>query len=232
MKVKLDFAGGALALFGYLILAGILGMFIIPAAWGAVILYAWMARNIRLSDGSSVAFTGRGSEIWWAFVLAMLAMQLPQIPILFQEGPQAQPSTGFILSLILLLVIGMLISFYFFFLILRWIIRSIEFSLGGRLAFQGNFWGYLGWVVLFYISAILIIAPAWVASAFIRWLLAKTTSSTNETLTWTGTGWGILWRTLVMYLLCIFIIPIPWAIRWFIRWLIQNVEIEKKESAV
>jgi hypothetical protein len=232
MRVKLDFQGGALPLFGYTLIAMILSMFIIPAAWGAVILYVWIAQNTRPSDGSTVAFAGKGGEIWWAFVLGMLAMQLPNILMRFMVEPGGQPSGGVLTVFLLSLFIAMAVSFYFYFLVLRWFVNSIQFSWGGKLAFNGSFLGYIGWIILMYLSAFLIIVPFWVISAMIRWIFNNTSSSAGDRLVWTGTGWGLLWRVVVMYILCIFIIPIPWAIRWFAQWFISCVEIEKAQASV
>lgn len=223
----MDFQGGALELFGYALLAGLMVyLFVVGLAWGYAMLFAFIARNTRLSDGSSMTFLGKGGEIWWVVLLMFLSTFLPYI-ILGAWSSQESQLAGFFIFL----VIGMLLSLYFSYLLIRWIINSVQFSWGGRLRFNGGFLGFLGWIVLMYISALLIILPFWVLSGYIRWLCNNTSSSAGDRLVWTGSGWELLWRIVAVSLASMLIIPIPWVMRWLIHWLIENVEIERTEAA-
>ncbi|HUT56140.1 MAG TPA: hypothetical protein VM658_22300 [bacterium] len=223
MRVKMDFQGGALALFGYTLLAGILAyFFIVPLAWGYAMLFGFIAANTRLSDGNYVQFVGKGGEIWWIVLFAILPFFFPMLTLIGMKQGDQPPPLYFIL-----LVLAIPVSLYFSFLLMRWMIGSIVFGWGGRLTFNGGFLGMLGWMLLTYVSAILIILPFWVMSAFIRWTCENTSSSTGDRLIWTGSGWGLLWRMFVLYLTSIFIIPIPWMMKWFTHWMIEHIEIER-----
>src|SRR3990172_3949345 len=151
MRVKMDFQGGALALFGYTLLAGILAyFFIVPLAWGYAMLFTFVAANTRLSDGNVVQFVGKGGEVWWIVLFAVLPMFVPYLTLIGQDPRDPPPPLFFILMLIALPLI-----LYFSFLLLRWVIGSIVFGWGGRLTFNGGYLGMLGWMALTYVSMIL-----------------------------------------------------------------------------
>lgn len=209
-------------------------LFIIPGAWGMVALCSWMARNTRLQDGSTVAFTGTPGQF---LKLLLLAISLPVVlgavmgagmASLQQNGQDPAQSMPFFVLLELAIFAW---SFYWGFKILKWGVGSIQFSWGGQLSFEGSMLGYLGWLLLMYVSVFLIIAPFWVISAMYRWMCEKTKSSTGDRLVWTGTGWGLLWRYLLVGLGSMFIIPIPWVLHWFVAWLISCIEVERVGGA-
>jgi hypothetical protein len=237
MRVKMKYEGGALGLFGYFLLLMIsFYLFFIPGAWGLVAFYSYVARNTRLSDGSAVSFLGKPVEfLKYLLLLMSLPLLLTIIVAILSPrgiGPDGQPYPDFVAFLTFIYILCFVWAIFWGFKIFKWVIGSVQFSWGGRLTFNGSIWGYIGWLLLTYVSAALIIAPFWVASAMLRWMGNKTSSTTGERLIWTGSGWALLWHTVVVYLVCMFIIPIPWAMRWFLDWILSCIEIERTGVAL
>ena len=61
---RIEFTGTGFQALGWGLLAVLLSLFVIPAAWGAVALYRWFVRNLSFSDGTKASFEGRGGQVW------------------------------------------------------------------------------------------------------------------------------------------------------------------------
>jgi hypothetical protein len=238
MRLKMAFVGTALGLFGYMLIFYFsLLLFIIPGAWGLVALYSWLARNTQVQDGSTLSFVGTPGQflkLLLAAVSVPIAVTMVIVAAMMNViDPQTkQIPPNFIPFFMLMYLIIFVWSFYWGFKVLKWGIGSIRFAWGGQLEFTGGIFGYIGWILLMYISAILIIAPFWVMNALFKWMAEKTTSTTADKLIWMGSGWELLWRSIVAYLGCIFIVTIPWVMRWYIAWMVSMVEIERPGGSV
>ena len=235
MRLKMAFVGTALGLFGYILLSVFsFYLLIIPGAWGIVALYSYIARNIRLQDGSTMAFTGTPVQ-FLKLLLAVISVPLvvgivmgAAASSLQQNGQNPQQFMPFFF---LLEIVIFAWSFYWGFQILKWGIKSLQFSWGGQLEFTGSIIGYIGWILLMYVSVFLIIAPFWVMNALFKWMAEKTKSSTGDRLIWVGSGWELLWRSIVAGLWGMFIVTIPWAYRWYLAWMVSMVEVERAGGA-
>ena len=69
---RIEFKGTGFQALGWSLLAVVMSLFVIPAAWGAVALYRWFVRNLSFSDGTQASFEGRGGQVWSYFVIVML----------------------------------------------------------------------------------------------------------------------------------------------------------------
>lgn len=210
--VTVTFTGKAVPLFGRTVLLGLLSLLILPTPWITAWFYKWVVAKLRLSDGTTASFQGRGSEIWFAFIaLAVLGATLA----VAQESEQ-------LVLLIPLFLLGCL----FWLMILKWQVRSVKLSSGATFTFTGRYWPYLGWWLLWLASLITIIGWAWVNSAYYRWL-CRNVDSGQHRIEFTGTGWNILWRTITVALSCMIIVPIPWTGLWLVKWYVRNISIQQ-----
>ncbi len=221
---RIEFSGTGFQALGWGLLAAILSLLIIPAAWGAVALYRWFVRNLSFSDGTQASFEGRGGEVWGYFVIAMLLGLVPQLSKAV-EDPKASLLV-FIGLTILLFPITAAVSLK----IIRWFFSSIRLSCGTSLSFEGNYGSLLGWMLLLNLSIFTIIGWAWAYVAMLRWACRNIDGGDNQ-LVFTGSGWGYLWRFFLAGLASIFIIPIPWMAVWIVRWFSRNMLIRQQAPA-
>jgi hypothetical protein len=163
-KVTMDFRGTELEALGWGLLCGILGILIIPAAWGAVPLCRWMAKSLKLSDGTEVSFEGRAADVWGWFAVAMLVGLLPQLSRTVED-----PGQQFLAALLLGFAL-MPISAAIWLRIVRWFYSSLRLSCGTPLAFKGSYGALLGWSFLLAVSVYTIIGWAWAGVAMLRWV--------------------------------------------------------------
>ena len=228
---RIEFTGTGFQALGWSLYYLLLSIFIIPTAWGAVALYRWLIRNLKLSDGTKASFSGLVEQVWGYFVLSML---LGFVPLLSRtvENTTTAAYVSYGLS-ILTLPISALIGLK----IMRWFIGNIKFNDGTVTRFVGEYVPYLGWLIFISLSALTIIGWAWVAVAFLRWLFRNVEAGTNK-VEFLGSGWGLLWRCILAGLASIFIIPIPWVYLWVFKWIIgnivitQEITIDTKEEAI
>ncbi len=110
----------------------------------------------------------------------------------------------------------------------RWLINHTELE-GRLLRFDGSVWGYIGWLLLTYVSIFTIIGWAWVAAAFYRWI-ARHVQDAGGQVRFVGKGHQVLWRGIVYVLFCLPIVTLPWAVRWFFRWLVRQLELDRQTS--
>lgn len=76
---RIKFTGTGFQALGWGLLAVLLSLLVIPAAWGAVALYRWFVRNLSFSDGTQASFEGRGEQVWGYFAIAALLGYVPQL---------------------------------------------------------------------------------------------------------------------------------------------------------
>lgn len=218
---RIEFMGSGFQALGLGLLAVMLSLFIIPAAWGAVALYRWFVRNLSFSDGTQASFEGRGAQVWGYFVIGILLGFVPQLYKALYD-----PAASLFITIglpILLLPISAAIWLP----IIRWFFSSIKLSCGTNLSFNGNYGPYLGWLLLLSLSVYTIIGWAWASVAMLRWVCRNIEAGHNQ-LVFVGNGWGLFWRCLLAGIASILIIPIPWVWLWVVRWVVRNLLINSK----
>ena len=120
---RIEFTGTGFQALGWGLLAVLLSLLIIPAAWGAVALYRWFVRNLSFSDGTNASFEGRDGQVWGYFVIGMLLGFVPQLSRAVED-----PAASLFISIglpILLLPISAAIWLR----IVRWFFSSPTFAL-------------------------------------------------------------------------------------------------------
>jgi len=218
---RVEFTGTGFEALGWGLLATLLSLLIIPAAWGVVALYRWFVRNLSFSDGTNATFEGKGEQVWGYFAIAMLLGFVPQLSRAVED-----PAASLLIALglpILLLPISAAIWLR----IIRWFFSNIRLSCGTSLNFNGNYGPYLGWMLLVSLSVFTIIGWAWALVAMLRWICRSIEAGQNH-LEFVGDGWGLLWRSILAALASILIIPIPWVWLWVIRWVTGNMVIKQE----
>jgi uncharacterized membrane protein YjgN (DUF898 family) len=222
-NVKFDFGGTAMQLLGWMLLAILASLVVVPLAWVQAATGRWICRNLKFSDGTTAVFRGTGGQIVGWMILYLV------VAVGFQLANPRVALEGILYTLLLLLVYLVLMAVIGLKLI-GWFVSSVELSSGPPLSFTGSYAGLLGWNLLVAFSVLTIIGWAWAAAAMYRWF-ARNTQGTGAEFQFHGKGHQILWRTIVLCLASVFIIPIPWMALWFIRWFVQNVSLERKASA-
>ena len=124
-------------------------------------------------------------------------------------------------------ILAIPINCIFFLMIFRWFVRSVKLSCGTSLAFTGDYWPYLGWSLLIFVSVFTIIGWAWATAAIGRWFCRNVHGGEHH-IEFTGNGWNILWRSFVAGLSIILIVPIPWTTLWLVKWCVENISIRKE----
>jgi GYF domain 2 len=187
-------------------------LLVIPAPWVATSFYRWFVERLRVPQRPSLGFTGKPTDIWYVFVILALCSY-----------------AGFSNVRYLPLILIPLQAFLSW-MTVRWIVANIssqERPLG--LSFEGSPWGYVGWYLLLYISAITIIGWAWVTTAWIRWM-CRNIAGTRRNLVFDASGWQVLWRTVVFALAAVFIIPIPRIMGWYARWYVSQFALVERTA--
>ena len=203
--VALAFLGTGFQALGYGLLAAILMILIIPYGWGVSLLSGWYVNNFAFSDGRTATFTGRGSQIWYYFLIYVLLIFANVIPFIGT-------------------IIGWLLALRIQLAVVRWFFSHIQLSTGQSLRFEGGYWLFVGWMLLWIFSIYTIIGWAWVASAGMRWL-CRNVDMGQEHLEFVGSGVEFLWRGIIVVLGSILIITIPWLAVWYIQWITRNILI-------
>jgi hypothetical protein len=216
-----EFKGTGLQGLGWGLLAALLSLLIIPAAWGAASLCRWFVRNLSFSDGTHASFEGRGGEVWGYFIITVLLGLVPQLSRM-TEDMKASFFVAIGLSILLLPITAAV-----WLKITRWFFSKIKLSCGTDLSFKGRYLPYLGWMLLVSLSVYTIIGWAWASVAMLRWVCRNIDGGESEVV-FLGSGWGLLWRSFLAALASILIIPIPWVTVWIIRWFTTNMVIKQK----
>ena len=187
----------------------VIGMLlVIPAPWVATSFYRWMASRVHVPERPNFAFNGQVADIWYVFVA---------IGLLSYAGFSGVRYLHYIL---------VPVQGYLSWMTVRWIAANL--SSNGRplpIAFGGSAWGYVGWHVLMFLSAITVIGWAWVIPAWMRWI-CRNIEGTRREIVFNATGLEILWRTVVCGLGCVLLIPIPWVMRWYTTWYVSQFELD------
>ena len=124
--------------------------------------------------------------------------------------------------------VAIAIQAYLSWMVVRWIAENLS-SNGQQLpiAFNGSALGYVGWNLLLILSAITIIGPAWVITAWMRWNCANIEGTRREVV-FNASGLEVLWRTIVFAIGCAFMIPIPWVMRWYAGWYVSQFALVER----
>ena len=131
-EAHLEVVGTGLQALGWGLWATLLGILIIPYAWGVAVIARWYVRNLSFSDGSRTHFSGTGGQIWWLGLLVILIVALSFIHLVG--------------------LIAMFGSYWINLIIFRWFFRNVVLSTGETLIFVGGNWHYVGYSLLLLIS--------------------------------------------------------------------------------
>jgi|GEM_PF-5390044 len=137
---RLHFTGNALPLFGRYLFAFLTSMLVVPAPWMAAWFSKRFVEQTEVEDDTKLTFEGRGGEIW-----------IPAILLLAWSGHVTWPGVDpqvLATGLLLLLPIDILL----YLLIWRWFVASVRLNGSGRISFEGSYWPYLGYNLLFAVS--------------------------------------------------------------------------------
>ena len=206
-----EFNGSGFGLLGWCLVVALASVVVVPVGWAAAGLYRWLFTKLRLSDGTTATFVGRGEDIWGWFALNAVVGLLPQTGRLISDKREQMIVTN------LISLLGIPIACYVGVIIARWAISSIRSTRGKRLTFTGTWGSYLGWTLLIYVSVLTIVGWAWATVAMINWLCRNIDAEGDE-IVFTGTGPQVLWRIVVGSFACCLIIPIPWIAAWWYKW--------------
>jgi len=216
---RVTFTGTGIEALTWGIIYVLCAVFVVPTAWGAVAFSRWYVDSLKFSDGTRATFTGRGGEVWFLFVLAVLAGFIPLGTLFLVSDP-----TFFWIAYALSYVVTIAVIAVIYVRLLEWFIENVSLSCGTPLVFLGGVGSFVGWYLLMMISFVTIIGWAWVYVAFIRWVCENVDGETNH-VEFHGTGGGMLWRGIVVMLASCFIVPIPWVWVWINKWIVENCVI-------
>ncbi|MFN7916987.1 MAG: hypothetical protein U0Q55_16710 [Vicinamibacterales bacterium] len=228
--IAFRFAGRARDLFtgdGVIFFLLLISFFGIP--WAIQRGLRWFVSNVDPIHGARARFVGGVGPLWASFGAVLALAVLQQFNIVIAALTSEHPAVGAVLTIlwaVLMQVLGTLNGF----LITRWECANVESPSGGRLAFSGGFWTWLGWQLLLLVSMLTIVGWAWVSVAQLRWVTRHVRSSSHEGR-FSGTGLQMLWRGLVLALGCAGLVTMPVTVCWFVRWLVSQTSGEPRESA-
>jgi len=183
-------------------------LLIIPFPWVFVMYCRWMVSCVQVPARPNLTFTGTAVTLLpWYFGAIVLSICL------------GLTGNQYINAL------SVLIQFALYWLAIKWLVANIASN--GRplgLSFSGSIWGYLGWIILGFLSIVTIIGWAWVYTAQTRWMCCHIEGTRREVV-FNATGWAMLWRTVLFSWGCVLVIPIPWLVRWYARWYVSQVAL-------
>ena len=184
---------------------------VFAAPWAGLWFYRWFAGRLALPNGVRLFLQGDIDQCWPIFVgFGLIGLGLG----LVNQNPTGEAIAG------VLLLVNAGLSFA----LTGWFSRALRSEDGSfKVSFEGGFWTFIGWSVLFLFAVETIIGWAWILKLMLRWICFQTVG-THE-FEFTGTGLGILWRTFAAALGCAFILPIPWMIRWLCSWFLSRIVV-------
>jgi hypothetical protein len=242
-------------LLGWSILVALAGALILPFAWAAAAFYRWLLLNLRLSDGTTFSFAGRGFDVWGYFVLAALIGGFtPQVAMVYFDGWDPHDShihaTGLDINLLKPLLVWDIVSVKHLgrskvsfrvnlaapvtvplgaamaVFVVGWVVRNIGSTRGKPFTF--TFTGT--WPAYLGYSLLLQVSVATIVGW--AWVAAamfcwfcRNLQVEDEEVIFLGKGHEILWRGLAGGLACLLLIPIPWILGWWYRWLFSCVVV-------
>ncbi len=212
-RVTFEYRGSIAGTFLRLLVQWVLGQLVLPAAWGTAILYRWLIRCVRFSDGTTATFEGRPGRIWGWLALSAGLLHAPALAVgvvnndnplalMFDYGTlqatldSGEPGSGAVYYALSIGIVPVLI--YVELVVYRWIAAGVRLRDGPDLQFTGGYLSLFGWNLLIGVSVISIIGWAWVSTAFFRWIARRIEGDTVG-FEFEGSGWGFLWRMLVVY---------------------------------
>lgn len=180
---------------------------VIPSPWTSAIFYEFMVVNTSLPDGRRLTFAGKGTDIWYIFILFGL---LNIINVFFTVAE------------FVTLPIILFLSYF----VLRWVCEKTGCEDGSvKLAFTGSIWAFFGWNVLslmalfvafiplaasprlgqpafavlfLVLSLALFVLWAWAVQATLRWI-CRNVSGTLQ-FAFVGSILGIFGTTLALFI--------------------------------
>ena len=216
------FQGSGLLLFGWGLLTGISSYLIIPAGYAATAAWKWFLSQVVFDDGTRLEYHGKVSDVWAALAISGVLMWISVIPQIAMQGNPALIGPVIFLNLAVMLV-SVAIGLY----VMRKFFGGTHLSSGQVLRFDGTYWPYVGYMLLYVVSVYTIIGWAWVLAAFLRWFWTNVKSAGLH-LDFKGQGHEILWRMLVFVIFSIPIITLPWSLKWIYDWMISKIIIVKE----
>ncbi|MBF0144282.1 MAG: hypothetical protein HQL59_12610 [Magnetococcales bacterium] len=227
----LSFHGGPLTGFGKTLVLVLSCFLVIPIAWALAAFMRWFANSVKSSDGTTLAFEGRGGRIWWLPLVWILpSIVSSAVPLLHNElgyYVSQSPGNSFFWGLIVGWVLLPLSSFATL-VFWRWVVDGMVPGCGTRFAFKGSYLGVLAWSFIVGLSMLTIVGWAWVSVAMYRWYW-RNVEGGGSRLNFTGSGWQMLWRTIAFTLASVLIVPIPWAQNWYLGWYVRCSEIVRAD---
>jgi hypothetical protein len=214
---RLAFEGDTIEFAGWLLLAILSAIIVIPLAWTLAAFGRWFARNLRVDPGVNVTFTGTPVEILGWLLLSVL------ISLIFSLLRKEQVPLTVLLPAA---VAGGCFQMFIHYSILRWVVGKIELSSGPPLHFDGTFMGYIGYRILLGLSFITVIGWAWVLSSYYSWVVEHTRGE-GVVLRCEVPALDVLGRTVAAILCFIPVVTIPWACMWYTRWLVGCMTITR-----
>ncbi len=239
-RVTLEFRGSTAGTLLRYLIAWILTQLIFPTAWGTAILYRWVVKRTRFSDGTKATFEGQPGQVWGWLALSAGIGYGPAVVLnaiigtdpfaMFFDSEALQAALGEGDSVVravywALMFLAWPVIIYVELVIYRWGIAGIRLEKGPDLRFTGEYPRLLGWNTLVVLSVLTIVGWAWVGTAFLRWF-ANEIEGAGIRFEFVGSGWGLFWRLFPVYLVALSVTPLialhatyPWwtfLIMWFI----------------
>ena len=212
----------ALPLFGWLLLAIVGQILIVPSPWTTTRFCRFVCEQASLPNGRRFRFTGGPGDIWYITIGIGLLALLPQIAM---HAPGLARVDPFLLLLMLpLQVVVAIIDWCLGLALIHWFVAHVQ-SDDRRMSpeFGGSLLAFISWQILGGLSLFTVIGWAWVASAYMRWLCRSIRG--NAAFDFIGSGFAILWRSVVFVVLCLLILPIPWMLRWLGSWYVSRITV-------
>jgi hypothetical protein len=221
-SISFEFTGGLWGLFGYNLFFNLLASTILLLPIGLHVFLSWLTENTRLSDGRPMRFDGTIKQgylglLKCGLVIAVLAMA-PVGAAIFLDPSLAGPVS------IAITIIIVLFTFYVYFRVTHWVIRSIEIKDLGALMFQAKLSSCILWILILFLSCLLVITMPWGIHKFWKWLVENVQSYNGWKLSWKGSLLETYKRVIITGLASLLIIPIPWVQYWLFTYFVQNTE--------
>jgi hypothetical protein len=216
-SLRPDYA--ALPLFGFLLLAIVGQILIVPSPWTTTRFYRYLCENAFLPNSRRFRFTGGPGDIWYIVIGIGVLAALPELAK-FEPGMRDyDPVMLFVIQ-----VAFAIVSWCLTLALIHWFVANVQ-SDDRRMSpeFGGGLFAYIGWQLLLALSLVTVIGWAWVLSGYMRWMCRSIRG--NAMFDFTGSGFAILWRTVVFLALCSLILPIPWMLRWLASWYVSRITV-------
>lgn len=201
-------------------------VFVFPAPWTVAWFSKWLAGQVRASDGLTFDFAGSANNVW-KLASGYVVLLAASIGVSFAQEKDPE-SVGLMVAYLATQLALVAMGWAF----TKWFIEHLKLG-DRRWRFDGSIWGYLGWILLFYVSFITIIGWAWALAGWYGWI-ADHVQNAGGKVRFLGAGHEVLWRTILLIPMCILIVTIPWAFKWYYGWFVSQLELapDGQEAAV